>query len=134
MPAREQPIGGAVADLIFKDPKFDALRSALYHTERRKFLDLVNRFLNFVVILLGAGAAAKWAKLVHTDDVWIELGIVLFATIQLVFDFGGAARVHEFLQRRFYELLAELEATNPGDEHAMHKWSAKLITLTADER
>ena len=46
-------------DLVFKNSKFDALRSALYHTERRKFLNLLNRILIFSVILLGAGAAAK---------------------------------------------------------------------------
>jgi hypothetical protein len=122
-----------VSELVFQNPKFDALRSALYHTERRKFLDLLNRFVNFSVILLGAGAAAKWAKVVHVEDVWIEFAIVLFATIQLVFDFGGSARVHEFLQRRYYEILAEIEAEKSEDEVAMRRWSAKLLTLMADE-
>jgi len=118
---------------IFQNPKFDALRSALYHTERRKFLDLLNRCLNLAIILLGAGAAAKWARLVHIDEVWLELAIVLCATCQLVFDFGGSARVHEFLQRRYYEVLAEIEAADANDTQALRKWSAKLLTLTADE-
>lgn len=120
-------------DLVFQNPRFDALRSALYHTERRKFFDFLNRLVNFVIVLLGAGAAAKWAKLVHLEDVWIELAIVVFATAQLVFDFGGSARVHEFLQRRLYELLAEIEGSDGYDPAAMRKWSSKLLTITADE-
>jgi hypothetical protein len=71
--------------------------------------------------LLGAGAAARSAKLFH------------LATAQLVFDFGGLAKVHEFLQRRLYEILGELEAADPNDERAVRKWSAKLLAITADE-
>jgi hypothetical protein len=122
-----------VRELVFQNPRFDALRSALYHTERRKFLDLLNRIVNFSIVLLGAGAAAKWAKVVHIEEAWIEFAIVFFATAQLVFDFGGSARVHEFLQRRYYEVLAEIEGEKSDDEHAMRRWSAKLVTLMADE-
>lgn len=120
-------------DLVFKNPRFDALRSALYHAERRRFFDFLNRLVNCIVILLGAGAAAKWAKLVHIDDVWFEMAIVVFATVQLVFDFGGSARVHEYLQKRLYELLAEIEGSDTSDDHAMRRWSSKLLTITADE-
>ena len=122
-----------MSDLLFKNPRFDVLQSALYHAERRKFFDFLNRLVNFIVILLGAGAAAKWAQLVHLDDVWIELAIVVFATAQLVFDFGGSARVHEFLQKRLYEFLAGIEADGNADDAAMQKWSSKLVLLTADE-
>lgn len=121
-----------VTTIIFQNPRFDALRSALYHAERYRFFDCWNRIFNFVVILLGAGAAAKVARLVNLNDIWIELGIVVMATLQLVFDFGGMARVHEFLRRRHYEVLAEIEQSKNVDEEA-HKWSAKLIALTADE-
>ena len=77
--------------------------------------------------------AAKWAKLVSLEEIWVELGIVFFATAQLVFDFGGAARQHEFLQRRYYELLSEIETSDPDDRALERKWSAKLLTITADE-
>src|SRR5947209_4224914 len=122
-----------MADLIFKNPRFDALRNALYHTERKTFLDLINRSLNLIVILLGAGVAGKAAKLIHIEENWLELGVVLFATVQLVFDLGGRARDHQFLQRRYYDLLSEMENQNLDDEDTTRKWSAKLITISADE-
>jgi len=120
-------------DLVFQNPKFDALRSALYHTERQRFLDSLNRWFNFAIIILGATAAAKWAKLENFEDAWLELAIVLIATIQLVFDFGGSARLHEFLQMRHYEVLAEMEGEDPADEVTLRKWSAKLVTLSSSE-
>jgi hypothetical protein len=122
-----------MSDPIFRDPRFDALRNALYHTERRNFLDLLNRFLNLLVILLGAGVAGKAARLIHIEENWLELGVVFFATLQLVFDLGGRARDHQFLQRRYYELLAEMENENLDDEAIRRKWSAKLITISGDE-
>jgi hypothetical protein len=118
---------------IFKDPGFDALRNAIYHTERRNFLDLLNRFLNFLVILLGAGVAAKAATHTNISEYWLELGVVFFATAQLVFDFGSRARTHEFLQKRYYEMLSEMEADDMNSDAAKKKWSAKLLTIAADE-
>ena len=123
-----------MADLIFRDPRFDALRNALYHTERRNFLDFSNRLLNFVVIVLGASVAGKAAGLFSIQEHWLELSVVLFATMQLVFDFGGRARSHEFLQRRYYyELLSEMESENLDNEKTKRKWSVKLLTIAGDE-
>src|SRR4051794_24176719 len=107
-----------MADLIFRNPRFDALRNALYHTERKAFLDIINRSLNLIVILLGASVAGKAFKLVHIEENWLELGVIFFATVQLVFDLGGRARDHQFLQRRYYELLSEMEGENLDDENA----------------
>ena len=122
-----------MSDLILKDPKFDALRNAIYHTERCQFFAFANRCLSFLVILFSAGIAAKWARHVHLDDTWIELAVVAAATIQLVFDFGGASKTHEFLQRRYYELVAEMEGQDLADEAARRSWSAKIFTIAAEE-
>jgi hypothetical protein len=117
---------------IFKDPRFDALRNAIYHTERRAFLDLLNRSLNFLVILLGASVAVKAASQGVVREYWLELGVVVVATAQLVFDFGGKARTHEFLQKRYYEMLSEMDTGDLAPD-ALKKWSAKLLTIAADE-
>ncbi|MEY9590690.1 hypothetical protein ABIA06_002981 [Bradyrhizobium yuanmingense] len=70
-------------------PKFDALRCAIYHVARRNYFDLLNRFLNFIVIVLGASVAGKAAKLIHLEDeAWLEFAVLIFATAQLTFDFG----------------------------------------------
>jgi len=122
-----------MAELIFIDPRFDALRNAIYHTDRRNFLDLLNRILNFIVIILGAGVAAKAANQFNFAEWWLEFGVIFVATSQLVFDFGSRARTHEFLQKRYYEMLSEMETdtAEPGDFG--RKWSAKLLTVAADE-
>ena len=54
-----------MADLLFRDPRFDALRNALYHTERQNFFDRLNRSLNFLVIVLSAGVVGKIAGHIH---------------------------------------------------------------------
>jgi hypothetical protein len=118
---------------IFKDPRFDALRNAIYHTERRTFLDFVNRSLNFCVIILGAGVAANIAGQFKIDGRWLEFGVVFVATAQLVFDLGSRARTHEFLQKRYYEMLSEMEKEDIGAEDVKKKWSVKLLTIAADE-
>lgn len=53
-------------------PKFDALRNAIYHLARRNYFDLLNRLLNFVVIVLGASVAAKASTVVHLDEPVLE--------------------------------------------------------------
>src|SRR5215207_9546754 len=99
-----------MADPVFRDPRFDALRNTLYHTERRRFFDLLNKLINLVVIALGAAVAAKLAQLYHFNEIWLELSVVVVSALQLVFDFGGSARVHEFLQQRYYDALSEMES------------------------
>jgi hypothetical protein len=71
----------AADDYIF-GPKFNALRCAIYHTERRNFFDLSNRCLNFLVIIFGAGVAGKAAKLFQIEEPWLEFGVLVFATAQ----------------------------------------------------
>ena len=83
-----------MSEPIFKDVRFDALRNALYHTERANFLDLVNRSINFLVIILSAGVVAKSAELFRLPGYGLELAVVAVATAQLLFDFGGRARDH----------------------------------------
>jgi hypothetical protein len=119
--------------LIFRNPRFDALRNAIYHTSRGRFLEAVNRLFNFFVIVLGAAAVSKIAGKFEFGDGWIELGVVIIATVQLVFDFGGRASVHLYLQKRYYELLSEMETSKSDGEADRKRWSAKLLTIAADE-
>jgi hypothetical protein len=128
----EQPGTEALpADLDYiSAAKFDALRCAIYHTERRNFFDLTNKVLNFLVVILGAGVAAKAAKLIHVEETLLEFGVLLFATIQLAFDLGYRARTHEFLQKKYFEMLAEMEMEQSPDQR---KWRAKLFAIAADE-
>jgi hypothetical protein len=98
----------------------------------RQFLDRLNRGLNFLVIVLGAGVVSKMAPDTSIQN-GLELAVVILSTAQLVFDFGGAARDHEFLQRRYFKMVSEMEAGNPDDAAEHQKWSTKLLTIAADE-
>jgi len=122
-----------MAELIFKDPRFDALRNAIYHAERRSFFDILNKGLNFLVIICGAAVAGKAAHLVHAQELTLEMGVLLFATIQLVFDFGSRARDHDYLQRRYYEMLGQMERDSDDSAEAYRARSAELLTIAADE-
>jgi hypothetical protein len=123
-----------MANTIFQDPRFDALRNAIYHTARGRWLHTVNRFLNFLVIVLGAAAVGKIAEVYIVQEYWIEGAIVIVATIQLVFDFGGRAATHVFLQKRYYDLLSEMEVVvNIESATARRKWSSRLLTIAGDE-
>lgn len=114
-------------------PKFNALRSAFYHTERKCFFDTVNRLLHFLIVVLGASIMAKVADDRHIEGLWLEFGIVVCVTLQMVFDFCGQANLHANLQKRCYELLAEIEGQPQADEGQISRWSAVLIGLCAEE-
>jgi hypothetical protein len=123
-----------MAKTIFHEPSFDALRNAIYHTARGRWLHTVNRFLNFLVIVLGAAAVGKIAKLYDVQEYWIEGAIVIVATAQLVADFGGRAATHVFLQKRYYDLLSDMDAAaNSDSASAKRKWSSRLLTIAGDE-
>lgn len=116
--------------LVVAAPKFDALRNAIYHSARKSFFDFLNRSLNFLVIIFGAGVAGKVSEIFHVRELWLEFGVLVFATAQLTFDFGFRARTHEFLQRKYHEMLADIELETDVD---IQKWNSKLQTIAADE-
>ena len=112
--------------------RFEALRNAIYHGTRKAFLGGANRWLSFIIIIFGAAAIGDLSKWLHVGNQTVFAAIATAAaTLQLVFDFGGRAALHDYLQRRYYELIADI-VDNPGEEHAV-KWEARLIRLYADE-
>ena len=117
------------------DLRFNILRNALYHTARSQFFDLLTRIFNFAVIVLGTSAAAElghdaW----NVDPKYLAAGAVLAATFQLVGDFAVSARIHAYLQRRCYELLAEMERAGASlNEEKLLDIQAKLTTVYGEE-
>jgi hypothetical protein len=111
-------------------PKFDALRNAIYHVSRRNYFDLLNRTLNFLVVILGASVAGKMGNVLHAPESALEFGVLIVATAQLTFDFSYRARTHEILQKDYYKMLAEIELDLAPDQR---RYDAKLFTIAADE-
>ena len=122
--------------MICEGARFDALRNAIYHSSRKAFYDWWNRFLSFVIIISGAAAIADFATTVAWPGwLWSPALFPVIATfaaaIQLVFDLGGKSAKHAYLQRRYYELIADMQREGVKDEDP--KWEARLMNIYADE-
>lgn len=113
--------------------RFNVLRNALYHSNRRRFFERVNRGLNFLVVMLGTAAVGSFSTLLELDPRFLGLAVAAVGAFQLVWDVGRQARDHQSLQRDYYFLLAEIEQSmSPGAEE-IAKWQSQMIRITADE-
>lgn len=119
------------------DLRFTVLRNAIYHSERRQFLDRMNRLMSLIVVMAGTAAVGDLGTLFGlSGSAKVMAAIAAFAaTIQLVFDLPSKARTHEFLQRRFYELAAEIEESGQAavEPDAVHRWNSLLNRMYAEE-
>lgn len=113
--------------------KFDALRNAIYHTARRGIMDALNRIFLFVVIISGAAAVGDLGQKYGITPQWLAFVAAMAGTIQLVADFGVVARNHEFLQRQYYELIADIAAVAEPDASQVAAWEARLNRIYGEE-
>ncbi|MEI2806208.1 MAG: hypothetical protein V9G18_09780 [Albidovulum sp.] len=113
--------------------RFNVLRNALYHTARRRALERWNRVFNFLVVVLGAAAVGNVMAIYGLPQHWGGMAIAVIGALQLVFDFGRQARDHQALQRDYYALLADIEATPEADGNLCAEWYSRMIRITADE-
>jgi hypothetical protein len=118
-----------------RDLKFNATRNAMYHSWRKAFLDFWNRIFSLIVIVAGTAAAADLGgRIGFADSIqYLAFLAALAGTLQLVFDFGGMAREHDFLRRQYYELLAQMAEEQNPPESVIAKWERDLFRLYADE-
>ena len=112
--------------------RFNALRNALYHEARQLWLERINRLLNLLVIMLGAGAVMSVAES-WLPVAWLGAAVSLAGALQLVFDFSGRACLHRHLRQRYYELLAEMDADPAPDDARRAHWWRQLGILAAQE-
>lgn len=123
---------GPIAD-PFGDVLFHATRNAVYHVARRRRLEAYNRVGNFLVVVLGAAAAADLADDYGVPGSALALATAIVGALQLTFDFGGRARTHETLQRRYFEVLADISEHPNPDELQVAGWTAALYRIYGDE-
>lgn len=121
-----------VDDRVFAS-RHIALRNALYHTARRRWLDGWGRFLNLLIIVAGTSAATDMLGYIPGSTPFMALFVAFVGAAQLVYDFSGRGRTHELLQRRYYLIYAEIsECTSPTMEDCA-KWEAEFARAAADE-
>lgn len=114
--------------------RFNVLRNALYHTARRLTFERWARWLNLVVVLLGAAAIGDLFGHFGYSRIWSGVGVALAGSLQLVFDFSGTARDHQVLQRDYYHLLADIEAEPEPDARDLATFYSRMIRISGDER
>jgi len=120
-------------DTTSANPRFDALRSALYHRERKSFFAKLDRSLTLLIVTFGAGVMGKVADVISIQSIWLEFGVVVCGSLQLVLNFSERANVHAYLQKKYFEKLAEMEAYGFNDPVAIRRWCAELAELCSDE-
>lgn len=110
-----------------------ALRNALYHLARRRFLDGISRTFNLLIILGGTGTAAELSRGNPNIAFYLGGAIALVGALQLVFDYTGRARLHEILQRRYFSLMADVECAISPTSDQCARWYAEFTRAAADE-
>jgi hypothetical protein len=89
--------------------RFDLLRSAIYHDMRQRFFSRVEKFALFLTVVLASGAIAAFGSQFPVIGQAAGVAVAVVSSAQLVWNYGGSARDHEELRRRFYHLLAQAE-------------------------
>ncbi|MFO3796998.1 MAG: hypothetical protein ACK8QZ_06890 [Anaerolineales bacterium] len=109
------------------------LRNALYHTARRRVLEGWSRLSNFVVLALGTTSAADALVGFGISQGLLGLAVAIVAAMQFAFDWSGRARTHEFLQRRNYEVLAQIETKPELAKRQGAEFQGQISLLSAEE-
>lgn len=126
-----------------RDDAFDILfeieKSLRYHQRRRAFYDGKHKFLMFLVIILGSAsaAAAISPESVGGSSVWLATGIgfatAIAGAVDLVAALSDRARDHEFLYRRFSELMKEIKRKIDPSAEDLTSWRVRRIEIESDE-
>lgn len=108
--------------------KFGVEKSLRYHQRRRAHYEGLHSKLMLGVILSGSAAFGGLLK-----PEFLGLFGAALGALDLVFSFSIKAREHDFLYRRFSELLKEIVAKRAPtvDDHA--QWIQRRLDIEADE-
>ena len=111
--------GPAAATARIDSARISCLTNAQYHAGREAFLDTLHRWFMFTVIALGAGALLDLFPKEHVltaTALSVDLkelfaaSAAIVAALDLTFDLSNRARMHAMQKRRYFELLAQLNA------------------------
>jgi hypothetical protein len=153
--------GPATAATPVDGARISCLTNAQYHSGREAFLDTVHRWFMFTVIALGTGALIDLLPKEHiVPGTVLSIGLkeifaasaAIIAALDLTFDLSNRARMHAMQKRRYFELLAQLNAGEKtpdqvrvcidqysADEEPQYRvmifacWNAAQLTIYGDK-
>ena len=94
----------------YDDLLFGVRRSIRYHSRRQAFFEGVNRWTNFLLLLLGSGTVALAVRDRPSWILGLGLGVALVSSLKLVFAFAVKATQHAQFVRDFTLLEKRLRA------------------------
>lgn len=115
------------------DVRFAALRNAHYHMSRQAWFDGLNRVFSFAIILSGTALAWQVSQQKEFVGIAVAVATTVIGALQLVFDLGGQARTHEFLKKRYYEVVQEIEKLESPATSDKSRLKSQLLSLSAEE-
>lgn len=86
-----------------------------------------------MVLALGTTSAADALVGIGVSQGLLGLAVAIVAAMQFAFDWSGRARTHEFLQRRNYEVLAQIEAKPELAKRQSSEFQSQISLLSAEE-
>lgn len=126
------PAGGAaLTERTRRDLTFTALRNALYHGARERFLDTAHRAFQFLAIFGGAGVVSTLGHDFPVIGTVSAIAMAVATAIDMSWDPRGLALESARLRRRYYELLAD---AGDADAAGLARLQADLKRLYAEER
>jgi hypothetical protein len=113
---------------------FGVRRSIRYHLRRRKFFDNIHKASIFLSALSGtATIAAVLAKAGPTLTITFAALVAISSIIDLVVGTAQAARLHDDLARRFFDLEKAIISTKEITEENLTNFISQRLDIEADE-
>lgn len=112
---------------------FSAERTARYHMARRGFFEKMHRGSMFIIVAIGTTGVAGALVSQGINGAFLSGLSALLGAANLVFDPAGRARQHEALQRKAFELCAEIDSDIAPSAERCAEWTARLHKIYADE-
>jgi hypothetical protein len=112
---------------------FSAEQNARYHAARRGFYESVYRWILFAIIAAGTAGVFNLATAWAGGAAALAGLTAVLSAINLAFDPAGKARLHENLQRKSFEMMAEIDGTVDAGLADYAKWKAAAHRLGGEE-
>ena len=131
-PAAETTAGSEAETMTYDDVEFHLVNGAIYHGARMHFLDRLHRWMMFIVIAAGAATVAAVSRPFGIAPEWFALVSTLIGAANIAFSFSIRARDHDYIRRRYYELLARL-VEGRADPTTPIRVHCDMLRVTASE-